>query len=144
MLLFALIAAAALVSEVPAVHQLTMRHQGAPIHVRYDARVTTRLQQVGMSAGTRMSTERCLWTSQVDVRRHVGRPGTSDTLSKTLPHASTLSGSRHGTCTAVRERIEADVASRDDHVRDHVMLAAARDRSELHADLAAASALAMN
>ena len=139
----ALLAAATLVSESPGLHRVAVEHRGAPLEARYDAKVTTRLEQVGMSAGTRMSTERCLWTANVEVQRHVVGGG-ERALSKTLPDSRTLTGSRHGDCRAARDGIAQEVARRSDDVRAHVIAVAERDRTDLHAEIDAARALAMN
>lgn len=136
----ALLMASAFASAGP-VHHTQIEHQGNPIAVSYRADTDLTTRQIGMSAGTRRSTERCLWTARVGVVRELSRAN-NGSISHRLDADKVLSGSRPGSCTLTQHQIAKDLARRDDDVRAHLAAVAVQDRSQALADLEAMQRLA--
>ena len=132
-MLSAIILAAA-VSVADHVHQIQIEHQNSPMAVSYraDTKVTTR--QIGMAAGTRTSTERCVWTAQVRVLREATRPNGASWQHR-LDADKTMSGSQPGKCSQNQKRIAGEMARRGDDIRAHLAAVAASDKAQLAADL---------
>lgn len=132
------------IAPQPAIsHSVSVAHNGAPITATYSADVVVQTRQVGLSAGARPSTQRCVWTADVGVERAISRE-TGATVTRRLADTQTLSGSRHGSCATTAAQIERDVAAATDGIRQFVVEAATRDEQTLRAELAALTQLAAN
>lgn len=125
------------------VHHTQIELQGRPVAVSYRADTDVTTRQIGMSAGTRMSSERCLWKARVGVVREANGAGNA-LINQRLDADKAWRGSRHGSCTLAKREIARDLARRDDDIRAHLVEVAARDRSQLAADMAAIQKLAVN
>ncbi|MCW1431582.1 hypothetical protein [Novosphingobium sp. JCM 18896] len=125
------------------VHRTNVENEGRRYEVSYRADVTTSTQQIGMSAGTRPSTERCLWSVRVAVIRDV-TPTTGAALSHRLDDDNVIRGSHFGKCSENRGNVAASIARRADDVRAHLVKAADRDADRLAADLRSAQQFAAN
>lgn len=122
--------------------QAVVHHRGNAYEVNYQPQVRASMKTVGMSAGTRMSTERCSWRAEVQVERTLRRQGEALAHAKLLPAATVIEGSRHGSCAQAREAVDQDQLAKLDHVQQHLAQVAARDRATLLADIDAAHSLA--
>ncbi|MCW1432055.1 hypothetical protein [Novosphingobium sp. JCM 18896] len=136
-------AAAGAVTVADQVHRTNVEHQGQRYEVAYraDTKVTTR--QIGMSAGTRPSTERCLWSARVAVTRDVSHPNGAK-LSHRLDDDSVMRGSHYGKCSENRANVATSIARRADDVRTHLVNAAGRDTKRVATDLRSAGHFAAN
>lgn len=125
------------------VHRTSVEHQGQRYEVTYraDTRVSTR--QIGMSAGTRPSTERCLWSARVAVTRDVSHPNGA-ALSHRLDGVNVMRGSHYGKCSENKANVATSIARRADDVRTHLVNAVGRDAQRLAADLHSAQQFAAN
>lgn len=137
MLLLALTLAA--ISSEAAAHMTVVEHRGTSYHVAYRPRITTRTKTVGMSAGTRMSTERCRWTVAVRIDRSIRRAHGAIATSARLPGTHTLKGEHPGTC----QQAAGAIASALNRAHTHIAQVAGVDRAALLSDIDAAHALAM-
>lgn len=135
--------AAAVSPSADQVHHTQIELQGRPVAISYRAETDVSTRQIGMAAGTRMSSERCLWKARVGVVREVGGEGAA-LINQRLDADKAWSGSRHGSCTLAKRQVARDLARRDDDIRAHLADVAARDRSQLAVDLAAIQKLAVN
>lgn len=131
------------IAPQPITHSVTVDHQSAPLNATYRADVAVSTRQIGLSAGTRPSTARCLWEARVGVVRDVAREqGTP--YSRRLDADTLFEGSRPGSCATVARQLERDLAARGDDVRAHVVDVAQRDQDALRADLRTMTELAQN
>jgi hypothetical protein len=131
------------IAPQPITHSVTVDHQSAPLNATYKADVEVSTRQIGISAGSRPSTARCLWEARVGVIREVARDqGTP--YSRRLDADTVLEGSRAGSCATVAAQLERDLQSRGDDVRAHVVQVAQRDQDQLRADLRTMTELAQN
>jgi hypothetical protein len=137
--------AATLAAASPAPsHEVIVQHRGAAYAVSYRPQVTTEMKTVGLSAGTRMSTERCRWTMTVQVARQIRRQGDSDGVDRLLPASRTIRGDRAGSCAHGRDAIAAEQTARAESLRTHLVEVADADRATVVADIDSAHALASN
>lgn len=124
-------------------HQpVTVEHRGAAYQVSYQPQVIVSMKTVGIAAGTRMSSERCRWTAEVRVERHIRRSGGDAAHAKLLPATRTIRGSEPGSCVQARAAVDEARIAAMDVVRRHVAQVAAHDHPTLLADIDAAHALA--
>lgn len=131
------------VAPQPIAHSVTVEHQSAPLNATYRADVDVSTRQIGMSAGARPSTARCLWQARVGVVREVAREqGTP--YSRRLDADKLIEGSRPGSCASVTRQLERDLAAIQGDVRAHVIDVAQRDGDALRADLRTMTELAQN
>lgn len=131
------------VAPQPIAHTVTVEHQSAPLNATYRADVDVSTRQVGMSAGTRPSTARCLWQARVGVVREIARENTG-MYSRKLDADKLIEGSRPGSCSSVTRQLERDLAAIQGDVRAHVVEVAQRDGDALRADLRTMTELAQN
>ncbi|MGO4168869.1 hypothetical protein ACLIMP_24990 (plasmid) [Novosphingobium aerophilum] len=125
------------------VHRTSVDHQGRSLDVTYraDAKVSTR--QIGMSAGTRPTTERCLWAARVAVVRDVaGTKGAS--LSHRLDADQMIRGSHFGKCSENRAQVASLIARRSDEVKAHLAEVAREDAPQLANVISSAKHFAAN
>jgi hypothetical protein len=140
----ALALSAALSTAGPAAHEVSIDHRDAVYQVTYRPQVETRMKTVGLSAGTRPSSERCRWTMAVQVERQIRRQGQPAGIDRLLPDAHLIRGERAGSCAHGRDAIAAEQVARTEQLRAHVAQVAAADRATVLADIDSAHALASN
>ncbi|WP_033922067.1 hypothetical protein [Sphingomonas sp. 37zxx] len=124
-------------------HVATIEHGGAPVSATYRADVDVTTRQIGMAAGSRASTQRCLWAARIGVIREIGRAN-SGTISQRIDGEKVLKGSRPGSCAALTQQIEREVETQSAAVRSHVIDVAQRDEGSLRRDLQNMGALALS
>jgi hypothetical protein len=138
-----LAAAVVAATSIPS-HDIVVQHRSASYEVSYRPHVRTEMKTVGLSAGTRMSTERCRWAMTIQVQREIRRQGESSAMERLLPDTRTLRGDRPGSCTQGRDAIAAEQAARSETLRAHLIEVAQADRATVVADIDSAHALALN
>lgn len=131
------------IAPQPITHNVTVEHNAAPLSATYRADVAVSTRQIGVSAGTRPSTARCLWEARIGVVREVAREQGA-AYSRRLDADKTIDGSRPGSCDTVARQLERDLQARTDDVRAHVIEVAQQDGDALRADLRTLTALAQN
>jgi hypothetical protein len=138
-----LTALALAIAPQPITHTVTVDHQNTPIAATYRADIDVRTRQIGLSAGTRPSTARCVWTARVGVVRDL-TPENGAPISRRLDEDKQFEGSRAGSCAATARQVETDLRATTPAVQAHVVQAAARDEQALRAELRSMSQLALN
>jgi hypothetical protein len=141
---FATTVALAAATPAPVSHAISVQHRDAAYEVSYRPHVRTEMKTIGMSAGTRPSTERCRWSMTVQVERQIRRQGETASVDRLLPDAHVIRGDRPGNCTMGRAAIEAERGAQLDRLRAHVVQVASSDRRAVIADIDSAHALALN
>ncbi len=131
------------IAPQPVAHSVTVDHQSAPVNATYRADVAVSTRQIGMSAGARPGTARCIWEARVGVVRDIAR-GEGTPVSRRLDADRLFEGSRPGSCMEVTAQVERDLGRHQDAVRAHVKQVAERDEPNLRADLRALTELAQN
>jgi hypothetical protein len=131
------------IAPQPIAHTVTVQHQSAPLNATYKADVEVTTRQIGMAAGPRAGTARCLWQARVGVIREVAREQ-GPAYSRRLDADKLVEGSRAGSCETVTRQLERDLAARQGDVRAHVEQVAQRDQDQLRADLRTLTELAQN
>ena len=143
-MMLAYLAAASLAATQPIVHEDKVAHQGTSYQVSYRPHVTTSLRTIGMSAGSRPSTQQCRWTATIALDREI-HSATGERLAKRLPGAErVIEGYQPGHCEQARRTVETQIAARIESERGAVLAMAQADRSHVLADIDAAHALALN
>ncbi|MET0365509.1 MAG: hypothetical protein ABW169_12735 [Sphingobium sp.] len=132
------------VASSASAHEAVVDHAGVSYRLRYEPKVEVRAKTVGHSIGTRPSTERCRWTVNVQVERHIHASDTAQPLTRLLPDARSIGGEALGNCRQNARAIAAAQAARQSDIRDHVEAVARADRSVVFAEIDAARALALN
>lgn len=122
-------------------HSVALEHHGQQLGATYTARADTQARTVGAKAGTRMDSQRCLWTANIVVDRTLDH---GPAHSRTLPTDMRFSGSEPGACHPARAPGEAVVARNSDKIRASLVALAQADRAPLLAELDSARALAVN
>ncbi|HEX7872699.1 MAG TPA: hypothetical protein VF475_07310 [Sphingobium sp.] len=125
-------------------HEATLDHAGTSYRLRYEPKVEVRTKTVGHSFGTRPSTERCRWTMQVQVERHIQASDTAQPLSRLLPDTHSIGGEALGNCRQNARAIASAQEAGQADIRSHVAAVASADRSVVLAEIDAARALALN
>jgi hypothetical protein len=140
-MLLTLIAAASVASAAPVewTHQVAVPVGHGKANAVYVARPDVKLRQIGMAAGTRMSTERCLWTADINVERRLEAPGVEIAGRREMPATKTLSGSRHGACMHQRSAIDTEIAAQSPAINAHLVEVAERDQRDLRSEIEALS-----
>jgi hypothetical protein len=139
-----LTAALAAATPAPVSHEVAVQHRDAAYQVSYRPHVRTEMKTVGMSAGTRPSTERCRWEMTVQVERQIRRQGDAASVDRLLPDTHVIRGDRPGNCTMGRGAIEAAHMAQIDRLQAHVTRVASADHPNVLADIDSARALASN
>lgn len=93
-----MIVATLLLATAASAHTATVEHRGRQYDVAHRATTETRAKTIGMSAGTRFSTERCRWSATVRVERSIASANGGAALNTVLPGAQKVEGSHHGPC----------------------------------------------
>jgi hypothetical protein len=137
MTLFATLAAATLAQATPAalIHSVPITHSGGQATAIYEARPVLATRQVGMSAGTRMSSVRCVWTADVAIERRLVAAGGGATGVRTLAPVKTVGGSLPGDCAVNRKAIDRDLAARAPELKAHLLAVAGQDQRDLLAEV---------
>jgi hypothetical protein len=140
-MLLTLIAAATVASAAPAqwTHEVAVPHGQGKANAVYVARPDVKLRQIGAAAGTRMSSERCLWTADINVERRLETPGVEIAGRREMPATKTLSGSRHGACMHQRSAIDTEIAAQAPAINAHLVEVAERDQRDLRSEIEALS-----
>lgn len=128
MSLLALAASATLSMAAQPVHTVSLDHRGTTYNVDYRPHVETRLRTIGMSAGPRPSTQKCVVTADVSVERVIaGQSGQSGhELKALLPARKSFTEHLPGSCQG---RDAATIlAGKSGSVSAHLARAAAADR----------------
>lgn len=143
MSLLALAAASAAIAASPVAHSVELDHRGATYRVDYRPRVETRLRTIGMNAGPRPSTQRCLVTAEVSVERVIaGAEGKA--LAAVLPGKRSFSDQLPGDCRGRRDAAAQLVARKADDLGAHLAQAAQDDRQAALAAIESAHHFASN
>jgi len=119
-------------------HSISIEHRGAPVEAIYSAQTNIRTKTIGAHTPNRMDTRRCRWTATVTVERRLAN---GPALARILPGEHELSGSLPGECAP--DRVDREVARRDDGIRAHLVAMADRDRAPLLAELDSVKNLAV-
>ena len=131
-------AAATLAQATPAAltHSVPITHSGGQATAIYEARPALAARQVGMSAGTRMSSVRCVWTADVAIeRRLVAAGGGATSGVRMLAPVKTVGGSLPGDCAVNRKAIDRDLAARAPELKAHLLAVAGQDQRDLRAEV---------
>ncbi|MFC0205475.1 hypothetical protein [Novosphingobium soli] len=140
MSLLALAALAAAVA-VPD-HTVTVEHRGSSYKVDYRASVKAKARTIGMAAGARPSTQRCLMTAVVSVDRVIADG--DHKLAAAVPGEKTFTRNLPGHCRGRDGQLAALVAEKSPAIRAHLVEAAAADRPQALAAIEAAHHFAAN
>lgn len=136
-----LAAAAAVATAAPApapanwTHSVSVAHGNVEATATYQARPRVTTRQVGLSAGPRMSSVRCIWTADIEVERHLTQAGAEAAGLRTLASAKTFSGQRPGECHANRRGIDKEIAAKAPEVQAHLLAVAEHDQRELRTEV---------
>lgn len=140
-MILSLIASATLAQAMPAAdlrHTMPLALRSGTATASYAAVPDVAYRQIGMDAGTRMSSKRCLWTATMAVERTL--QGSAATASRTLPAEKIFTGSRPGACRQQEATIHREVAARAPEFRERLLALAAEDHRTLVDELRAADA----
>ena len=131
MLILLTLAVAAAVQPGPArwTHTAPVAHGSGQVTATYIARPVVATRQIGTSMGSRMSTERCVWTAEIGVERQLGDG------SRALASTKTFKGSRHGSCAINRDAIDREIAAKAPEINAHLMTVAEHDQRELRSEI---------
>jgi len=138
--LLALAASTMLSMAAQPVHTVDLEHRGATYRVDYRPHVETRLRTIGMSAGPRPSTQKCVVTADVSVERVIAAQ--SGELKALLPGRQSFSEHLPGSCQG--RDAATIVAGKSESVGAHLARAAAADRSGALAAIDSAHHFAAN
>ncbi|MFS0738305.1 hypothetical protein ABC347_14770 [Sphingomonas sp. 1P06PA] len=121
-------------------HDVTVQAAGASVRAAYTAYVDVRMQQRGMSPGTRPGTAQCHWQAFATVTRSVA----DDTApTRSFAPVEVGSGFRAGGCMETREGVQADAAaSHRRRIGEVLIETARRDEATLTAEIAGTGRLA--
>ena len=130
-------ATAALAGPAQWTHTTAVAHGNGQATATYTARPHITTRQIGMSGGTRMSTERCIWIADISVDRRLA-PAGGDTMGlRDMASIKTLKGSRPGACANSRRVIDREIAAKTPDIKAHLMAVAERDQRELRTEIEA-------
>ncbi|MFW2830455.1 hypothetical protein [Sphingomonas sp. ID0503] len=132
--------AATAVAAVP--QEAVVQHRGVSYEVSYRPQVRTTYKTVGMSVGTRPSTERCRWTTEVAFERSIRRNGQTEAHDRTIPASRVIEGSHPGNCQQARHALGEEGPVKPAKVERLLAEVIAADRPTMLADIDAAHALA--
>jgi hypothetical protein len=125
-------------------HEAAIQHEGRPYQLSYRPVVQTEMKTIGMSVGTRMSSERCRIAIRVEVERSIQGAEGNGTLTRRLPGERVLNADRPGSCRQQADAVAAIEAGKADTIRAHVAEVAQADRAQALAEIGAARTLASN
>lgn len=134
-----LAAATAIVGASPAqwTHSVPSLHGGAEVTAIYEARPRVVTREIRTSAGTRMSTVRCIWTAEIATERRLTRAGSPAESHRTLAITKIFKGQRPGYCVHARPGIAEEIASKTAEVNAHLLAVSGQDQNELRAEVGA-------
>jgi hypothetical protein len=131
-MMLSLIASATLAQAMPANqlrHNVPVALRSGTATASYLAVPEVSLHQVGMDAGTRMSSKRCLWTATMAVERTLS--ASTATANRRLAAQQMFSGSRPGACREQQATIHLEVAARAPEFKERLLALAADDHRTL-------------
>lgn len=131
------------IAPQPIAHTVTVDTGAAPLNATYKADVDVTTRQVGIAAGPRAGTGRCIWQARIGVVREVAREQGA-AYTRRLDADKLIEGSRAGSCDTVTRQLERDLAGLQGDVRAHVEQVARQDQDQLRADLRTMTELAQN
>ena len=136
-MLLVLFAAASVIGAAnPAwTHNVPVSHGAATANAVYTARPVVTTRQVGMTAGTRMSSQRCVWTADIAVERRLEAAGVESAGRREMPSTKTLQGSRPGACASNRRQIDKEIAGHAPAIEAHLVAVAERDQRDLRSEI---------
>lgn len=136
-LLATLAAAAAIADATPAqwTRSVAVAHGGVQATATYEARPRVITREVGMAAGTRMSTVRCVWTAEIATERRLTQPGSATEIRRTLASTKTIKGQRPGYCAQARPGIDQEIASKAAEIDAHLLAVSNQDQRELRSEV---------
>jgi hypothetical protein len=139
MSLLALAASAALSAAAAPVHSVNLEHRGTAYRVDYRPHLETRLRTIGMSAGPRPSTQKCVVTAEVSVERVIASQAGQE-LRALLPTREAFTQHLPGSCHGR----DASAASKSASVGAHVARVAESDHAGVIAAIDSAYHFAAN
>jgi hypothetical protein len=140
-----LIAATALAATQPMTHSTVVEHEGTAYTVSYRPQIATTMRTIGMSVGSRPSSERCLWSATVSLDREIKRGNGGEPLLKRVPgEGHRIEGQTPGKCAQGRTLIDRSIAARVADAQERLVALAEADRASALADIGAAHDLALN
>ena len=123
-------------------HSVAVNHGAVTATAVYVAKPAVSTRNIGLSAGTRPSSLRCLWTAEIGVTRHL--QGENAMASRSLASDKVISGSRPGRCSDATRAINAEVASRLPEIKTYLAEVAAQDEQVLRKELDALKLASVN
>lgn len=122
-------------------HTVDLDHRGTTYRVEYRPHVEARLRTIGMSAGTRQSTQQCVVATDISIERVIaGKSGQE--LKSLLPNRESFRQNLPGSCHG--RDAQTLVAAKSDAMRAHMARAAAADRVHALAAIDSAHHFAAN
>ena len=136
-MLLAILAVASVAGATPATwtHTVPVTHGPGTGTAGYTAYPVIATRQIGMAAGTRMSSKRCVWTADIAVERRLETAGVERTGRREMPATRTLKGSRPGACTGNRHVIDQEIAAQTPAITAHLVAVAERDQRDLRSEI---------
>ena len=116
-------------------HSVPVAHGNGQVTATYFGRPDVTTRQIGMSAGTRMSSERCLWRADIIVERRLAHSASSEAALRDMADTKSFSGSQTGTCAINRHLIDQQIAAKTPEIKAHLVAVAARDQNALRAEI---------
>lgn len=147
MSLLILAAAAALPVSSQPVHSVDIDHRGSTYQVDYRPHIETRMRTIGMAAGTRPSTRRCIVSAEVNVERVVTASrsqGAGTGLRSMLPNSERFTQQMPGSCHGRDDAAAQLVQGRSAAIAAHLAQTAAQDRPRALAAIDSAQHFAAN
>jgi len=138
-----LVASAALGMAAQPVHTTELEHRGSTYRVDYRPHVETSFRTIGMAAGTRPSTQRCVVTANVSVERVIGEASGRE-LKSMLPGQERFVEQLPGNCRGREDSADKLIAGKSSSLAAHLNRAAAEDRPAALAAIDAAHHFASN
>lgn len=132
-----------LVPAAQPVHSIPIEHRGATYRVDYKPHVETSMRVVGMSAGPRPSTQRCVVNARVSVERVIAG-GQGQELKAMLPGSETFQQHLPGSCHGRDGDAAKVVAAKAGAIATHLARSAAADRTAALAAIDSAHHFAAN
>jgi len=138
--MIALISAALLAGLAPeATHRVTLNQAETPVQAEYRAALDIRMEERGLSAGTRPGTSQCHWRAFAQVTRSVAGAGLPD---RAFPAVAIGKGYRAGGCLETRSGVRADAERHRDRMGQVLVETAQRDEATLLAEATGSRQLA--
>ena len=144
MSLLAIAASAALAATTAPVHTVDMQHRNGTYRIDYRPHVETRLRTVGMEAGTRPTTQKCMVSATVTVERAISAQQSGQELKSMLPATKSFTEQLPGDCRTHSGEGDKLLARNETAVRTLLGEVADQDRQAAMAAIDSAHHLAAN